>query len=95
MLKIPLAIVACLGSPVALRRPFEGACKAYPIGHVGVLTSLQRDSSEGLRVTVALDSDDPSYWETFQLDDIRPAKGDVSFTLDLEQGNLIYPQPPR
>lgn len=95
MLKIPLALVACLGDRVALRSPFEGPCKVYPAGHVGVLTSFQRDAVEGLRATVALDEDDPSYWETFDLDQIQAASGQVSFTLDLEGGYLLSPPLPR
>jgi hypothetical protein len=94
MLKMPLALVACLGGSVALRRPFEGALKVYPAGHVGVLTSIQNDVA-GLRCTVALDSEDPSYWETLELEAIQAASGQVSFSLDLEGGYLYSPPPPR
>lgn len=95
MLKMPLALVACLGAPVALRRPFEGASKTYPAGHMGVLTSIQNDAAEGLRCTVALDADDPTYWETMELEAIQAASGQVSFSLDLEGGYLYSPPLPR
>jgi hypothetical protein len=95
MLKMPLALVACLGGQVVLRRAYEGPTKVYPVGHVGVLTSFQRDASEGLRCTVALDADDPMYWETFQLDEIQPAGGQVSFSLDIEGGYLYSPPLPK
>ena len=95
MLKMPLALVACLGGSVALRRPFEGAVRVYPAGHAGVLTSFQKDAAEGLRCTVALDDEDPTYWETFSLDEIQPAGGEVSFSLDIEGGYLYCPPLPR
>lgn len=95
MLKMPLALVACLGGHVALRSPFEGPSEVYPAGSIGVLTSVQRDAVEGLRCTVALDPKDPSYWETFKLSDIEPVGGEVSFSLDIEGGFLYCPPPPR
>lgn len=91
---VPLALVAALGSEVVLRSEFVGAVRVYPRGHVGRLTSIQNDD-EGLRVTVALDRDDPSYWETFQMQDVAPLSGSVSFTLDLEGGRIISPPLPR
>lgn len=91
MLKMPLALVACLGGRVALRKEYVGPCETYPVGAVGVLTSIQCDAAEGLRCTVALDENDPSYWETFKLDEIRPEFYDVSFSLDIEGGYLYSP----
>lgn len=94
LLRVPLAIVACLGKEVALREGFEGPHRFYECGHVGRLTSIQSDQ-EGLRVTVALDQDDSSYWETFALEDIQPVTGEVSFSLDIEGGWLYSPPLPR
>lgn len=95
MLKLPLALMACLGGRVALRKDFEGPCEAYPAGSVGVLTSIQCDEAEGLRCTVALDPNDPTYWETFSLDEIRPERYEVSFSLDIEGGYLYSPPLPK
>lgn len=95
MLKMPLALVACLGGRVALRKDFVGSCETYRAGYVGVLTSIQRDDAEGLRCTVALDPNDPTYWETFRLDEIQPEGGQVSFSLDIEGGFLYAPPPKR
>lgn len=95
MLKMPLALVACLGGRVTLRKDFVGPCEAYAAGSVGILTSIQCDEDEGLRCTVALDANDPSYWETFRLDEIQPEGGKVSFSLDVEGGYLYAPPPQR
>lgn len=94
VVNVPLAVVAALGSEVVLRSQFRGPVRVYERGHVGRLTSIQCDD-EGLRVTVALDRDDESYWETFKLEEIEPLAGAVSFTLDLEGGRLISPPLPR
>lgn len=93
MLEMPLALVACLGGRVALRKPFVGPCDTYPAGSVGVLTSIQCDRAEGLRCTVSLDPKDPTYWETFAVDEIQPEGGEVSFSLDIEGGFLYSPPP--
>jgi hypothetical protein len=95
MLKMPLAVVACLGGEVVLTKEFKGPCRTYPIGHHGTLTSIQHEDDRGLRFTVSLDADDPSYWETFRLDEIEPAGGVVSFSLDVEGGFLYSPPPQR
>jgi hypothetical protein len=94
-IQVPLAIVACLGKSVTLRRKFQGAVRVYPAGHRGVLTSIQCDDAQGLRLTVALEDSDPSYWETVDMDDVQAESGQVSFTLDLEGGRLISPPLPR
>lgn len=94
-LELPLAIMACLGKRVALRREFEGPTQVYPAGHLGVLTSVQCDDAEGLRVTVALEDDDPHYWETMSIDHIMAASGEVTFSLDIKRGLLIAPPPPK
>lgn len=90
--EIPLWVVASLGEKVALRKDFVGPCETYLAGCEGVLTSVQCDEAgSGIRVTVALDPQDPSYWETLPLGDIRQVLGQSRFTLDLVKGVLHSP----
>jgi len=90
MKKIPLWVVASMGKNVALVRDFVGPCETYLTNCQGRLTSIQVDDEGGFFVTVALDEKDPTYWENFAFDDIRPVPMQVSFTLDIEEGFIGF-----
>lgn len=88
---IPLWIVASLGKKVRLAKPFEGTCDTYPAGWEGTLISIQGpvDGWQTLHVTVALDPNDISYEENFDLESIKPLAGEMG-VFDIENGLLHF-----
>jgi hypothetical protein len=91
MQQIPLWVVASLGKEVALTVPFVGPCETYPVGSVGILTSIQwNENGGGFYATVAIDHDDPSYLENFSFNQVRPIRSRVGFSLNIEEGVIAF-----
>lgn len=90
MKKIPLWVVASLGQEVVLLVEYVGPCETYLPGCRGTLTSIQVADDGSFYTTVALDPNDPGYWENFTFDQIRPVPVKVGFSLDIEQGYIAF-----
>jgi hypothetical protein len=92
MKKLPLWIAASLGKKVTLTRPFVTAWDTYPMGwEHGVLVAVMADYYSGeIHAIVALDPNDPSYFENFAFDAIRPPEYTINFTLDIEEGFIEF-----
>jgi hypothetical protein len=88
--EIPLWVVASIGKQVALAVEFSGSCETYEAGCEGTLTSIQWREDGSFLATVALDPNDPDYWENFTFDQLRPASGQVKFSLDVERGVIAF-----
>lgn len=88
--EIPLWVVASLGKRVALVKDFVGPCETYEAGCEGVLTTIQADDGGSFHVTVALDPNDPTYWENFTFDQVRPPHAQITFQLDIERGAIVF-----
>lgn len=88
--QIPLWIVASMGKSVAIKREFVGACETYEAGCRGTLTSIQWREDGSFLATVALDPNDPDYWENFAFDDLRPVAPEVTFDIDVERGLIVF-----
>lgn len=88
--EIPLWIVASMGRSVAIKRDFVGPCETYEAGCEGTLTSIQWREDGSFLATVALDPNDPDYWENFAFEDLRPVAAEVQFSLDIDHGFIVF-----
>lgn len=88
--EVPLWLVASIGKKVVLQEEFSDGVRTYPAGSEGVLMSLRGDLLPRLEVDVCLNPNDPTDWERFALEQIRPASQEVTFSLELERGVMIF-----
>jgi hypothetical protein len=88
--EIPLWLVASMGKQVALAVQFVGPCETYEAGCRGTLTSIQSREDGSFLATVALDPEDPLYWENFAFDQLVPAVPQVRMSLDIERGVIAF-----
>jgi hypothetical protein len=93
--EIPFWVIASIGKNIALDVDFVGPCETYLAGSFGKLVGLMYAECEceqwgTVYALVALDPDDDTYMENFRLDDLRPMRNQLKFSVDMEFGVIAF-----